>query len=109
MVLSTRNPTRIVFERDGRLGVTELLAPTVQPYREGEQLFHKVSPYFKTGEQVQLDFSDVELASSSFFSELLGSIVENFGEEFLDKHLSFTSLKPRHKYVLDLTRNITPA
>lgn len=92
-----------------RLSVFEIAGPYCTTYREGERLFHKVSPYFKTGEQIQLDFSDVELASSSFFSELLGSVVENFGEEFLNKQLTFTSLKPRHKYVLDLTRNITPA
>lgn len=92
-----------------KLSVVEIAGPYCATYKEGAQLFLNISPLFKASIEVQLDFSDVELTSSSFFNELFGSITESFGEEFLDQHLSFISLKPRHKYVLDKARRVNAA
>jgi len=92
-----------------KLSVYSIAGPYCGTYKQGEQLFLQVAQYLQAGEDVQLDFSDVEFTSSSFFNELFGAIAENFGAESLDQRLSFVSLKPRHRFVLDRTRHATPA
>mgnify|MGYP002084826339 CR=1 FL=1 len=86
-----------------RLSVTKVSGPYCATNEQGAQLFQELSPYFKADECVELDFSGVELTSSSFFNELFGAIAEAFGDTFSDQHLSFSSLKPRHRFVLDRT------
>ena len=91
-----------------KLSVFAITGPYCATYKQGEQLFFQVVQHLQAGESVQLDFSDVEFASSSFFNELFQSIIEKFGDNALDQHLSFASLRPRHRFILDRTRYSTP-
>lgn len=91
-----------------KLSVSSITGPYCATYKQGEQLFSQVAQHLRVGEHVQLDFADVEFASSSFFNELFGAITETFGEEKLRQSLSFVSLRSRHRFVLDRTRCATP-
>jgi len=90
-----------------RLLVAKHSGPYCGTHVEGAKLFEQLCPYLRAGESVELDFSNVELTSSSFFNELLGAIGEVFGDSFLEEHVFFSSLKPRHKFVLDRIRRIS--
>jgi hypothetical protein len=92
-----------------RLSIVEIAGPYCGTHSEGEQVFRAIAPLLRRQEHVELDFDQVELASSSFFNELFGSITEVFGEDFVEEYLSYASLKPRHKFVLDRTCHITSA
>ncbi|MBK8274960.1 MAG: STAS-like domain-containing protein [Nitrospira sp.] len=91
-----------------KLSVSAITGPYCATYTQGEQLFAQVAQHLRAGAHVQLDFADVEFTSSSFFNEFFGSILEKFGEETLSQCLSFVSLRPRHRFVLDRTRYATP-
>jgi hypothetical protein len=92
-----------------RLSVAALASPYCATYKQADQLFNHIAVHLRGGEAVELDFEKVELASSSFFNELLGRITDAFGQEVTEKRLSYFALKPRHKFVLERTRHITPA
>ena len=92
-----------------RLSVAKIAGPYCGTHSEGEKLYAAVAPFLKRGEKIALDFDQVEIASSSFFNELFGSIIEEFGEELIEEYISYVSLKPRHQFVLDRTRYPAPA
>jgi len=92
-----------------RLSIFKIAGPYCATYKQGEQLFYQIARHFKAGEKVELDFENVELASSSFFNELFGRISEEFGDEFRESHLLYFGLKPRHKFVLERTQHISHA
>lgn len=71
--------------------------------REGTRLYETLSPLLAAGQQIDLDFSGVELASSSFFNASLGVAFSRFGGAFVRKHVTFSNLKPRIQFVLDRT------
>jgi hypothetical protein len=92
-----------------KLSVAEIATPYCATYKQAELLYDQVSTYLRAGERVELDFENVELASSSFFNELFGRIIEEFGHDFVARHLNYLALKPRHRFVLERTDHFTPA
>lgn len=92
-----------------RLSIVQIAGQYCGTHLEGEKIFFALVPLLKSNEHVELDFAQVELASSSFFNEIFGRITEEFGETALNKQLSFTSLKPRHVFVLERTRDAATA
>lgn len=92
-----------------RLSIVQIAGQYCGTHFEGEKIFFVLVPLLRRNEHIELDFAQVELASSSFFNELFGRITEEFGEVALNKQLSYTSLKPRHRFVLERTRDAAPA
>jgi len=92
-----------------RLSIVEIAGQYCGTHSEGEKIYRALAPLLGGHEKVELDFDQVELTSSSFFNELFGRIIEEFGENYIDDYLSYVSLKPRHKFVLDRTRHAAPA
>lgn len=70
---------------------------------EGTLLKEQLLPLLKSGEDVELDFSGVELASSTFFNASIGQAFEQLGEKHVRHHVSFSNLKRRVQFVLDRT------
>lgn len=91
-----------------KLSVVQIAGPYCGTHAEGEKVYMAIEVMLRKHERIELDFDKIELASSSFFNELFGRIIDEFGEEFLASHLSYTSLKPRHTFVLERTRHINP-
>jgi len=92
-----------------RLPLVQIVGPYCGTHLEGEQLFRSIAPLLQKNEKVLLDFENVEMASSSFFNALFGLISENFGDAMLEPHITYTSLRPRHQFVLERSRPVTPA
>jgi hypothetical protein len=92
-----------------KLSVVDIAGQYCGSHLEGEKLYESIALSLSGGDMVELDFDQVELTSSSFFNELFGRISENFGEQSIDSRLSFVSLKPRHRFVLERTRHSAPA
>lgn len=70
---------------------------------EGTRLGDMLFPLLESGQNVELDFDGVELASSSFFNASIGLAFSKFGEKFVRDHVAFSNLKPRVQFVLDRT------
>lgn len=92
-----------------KLSVVQIAGPYCGTHAEGKKVYTAIEASLRKHEHVELDFDQIELASSSFFNELFGRIIDEFGEEFLTSHLSYISLKPRHTFVLERTRHSNPA
>ena len=92
-----------------RLSIVNIAGQYCGTHSEGEKIYRELAPLLRGHEKVTLDFDQVELTSSSFFNELFGRIIEELGESYIDDYLSYVSLKPRHRFVLDRTRQATPA
>jgi hypothetical protein len=92
-----------------RLFVAPIASPYCATYKEADELFNQIAVHLRAGETIELDFENVELASSSFFNELFGRITEVFGQAVAENQISYFGLKPRHKFVLERIRHIAPA
>jgi hypothetical protein len=92
-----------------RLSVAPIASPYCATYREADELFNHIAVYLRVGEPIELDFENVEIASSSFFNELFGRITEVFGQDVAETQISYFGLKPRHRFVLERIRHIAPA
>lgn len=91
-----------------RLSILEIVGPYCGTHSDGDKVFSAILPFLRKGEKVSLDFDHIELTSSSFFNALFWRISEEFNDDFIDRNLSYVSLKPRHQFVLDRTRSSTP-
>jgi hypothetical protein len=87
-----------------RLSVVEIAGPYCATHSEGQKIYSALIHLLKRKEKVALDFCNVEIASSSFFNELFGRIGEELGDCYIENYITYTSLKPRHQFVLDRTR-----
>lgn len=92
-----------------RLSIVEITGPYCGTQTEGEKLYRAIVPHLRANEKVVLDFANVEIASSSFFNEVFGLVAEDFGEEILESHISYDSLKPRLQFVFERSQRATPA
>ena len=92
-----------------KLSIVQIAGQFCGTHSEGEKVFLTLAPLLRRNEHVDLDFAEVELASSSFFNELFGRVTEEFGETAVNRYLTYSSLKPRHVFVLERTRDATPA
>lgn len=83
-----------------RFLVFKITGPFCGTSKEGDLLYQAILPALSNNEEIELDFEDVEIASSSFFNSVIVRIVEEFGEQFVESHVKYRSLKPRHSFVL---------
>lgn len=87
-----------------RLSLAQIAGAYCGTHSEGDKVYRALEPFLLKNEKVVLDFTNVELASSSFFNELFCQIAEDFGEAVLASHIAFDSMKPRHHFVLERVR-----
>lgn len=83
--------------------VQSITGPFCGTSSQGDALYSQIVPVLKRNEEIELDFKGIELASSSFFSAVIGRAIEEFGWGHVRHHMRYRSLKPRHEFVLDRT------
>lgn len=77
--------------------------------REGDALYEQISQPLREGQQVELDFTGVQLTSSTFFNVLYGRITQELGNPQTDGLIKMVGMMPRHQFVLSRIREPNPA
>jgi hypothetical protein len=86
--------------------VFDITGPYCGTYVEGQKVFNRVAPLLDSGDTVALDFTGVDLASSSFFNAIVGPSKAKFGDRVISR-LDFVNLKPQYRFVLTRTLKAT--
>lgn len=92
-----------------RLLVEQITGPYCGTHKEGDALYEEASRFIRQGQQIELDFTGIQLASSSFFNEFFSRNLEEFGELTAHRSIKFIGLMPRHQFVLRKIQEPSPA
>ncbi|MEO8327677.1 MAG: STAS-like domain-containing protein [Nitrospirota bacterium] len=81
--------------------VKEITGPYCGEYSDGEKIYEIVSGPLKESRLVTLDFSGIDILSSSFFNGSIAKLFLDFPSDFLIEHLSIVGMKKIDRYVLN--------
>lgn len=59
---------------------------------EGTNIHNEILNEIKAGEQVELDFKDVELMTTAFLNVVIGQLYKEYSSDELKAHLTFANL-----------------
>ena len=61
----------------------------------------EIEPALRRGEDVEIEFAQVELATQSFIHALISAVIRTFGADILD-HLTFANCNPSVKSLIEI-------
>jgi len=83
------------------ISIKEITGPYCGEYSDGEKVYEKVAGHLKKEGLVTLDFSGIDILSSSFFNGSIAKLFLDFPSYFLLEHLSIVGMKKIDRYVLN--------
>ncbi|MCA9469883.1 MAG: STAS-like domain-containing protein [Nitrospira sp.] len=81
--------------------VKEITGPYCGEYTEGEKVYQVIASHLKNNDFLTLDFSGIDILSSSFFNGSLAKLFLDFPTDFLLNRLSIVGMKKIDRYVLN--------
>jgi len=73
----------------------------------GERLRHFIEQSFQQKEKIILDFTDVTIASTSFFDEGIAKLAESgWDKKRLDNYIQFKNMHPKDRLVMEKMCNL---
>lgn len=79
----------------------KITGPYCGEYSDGEKIYEIVAEHLKKEGLVTLDFSGINILSSSFFNGSIAKLFLDFPLEFLLERLSMVGMKKIDRYVLN--------
>ena len=83
------------------ISIKEITGPYCGEYSDGEKVYERISGPLKKEELVTLEFSGIDILSSSFFNGSIAKLFLDFPSDFLLEHLSIVGMKKIDRYVLN--------
>lgn len=83
------------------ISVKKITGPHCGEYSDGIKVYEKVSEHLKKGDFLTLDFSGIDILSSSFFNGSIAKLFLDFSSDFLLEHISIVGMKRIDRYVLN--------
>jgi len=83
------------------ISIKEITGPYCGEYSDCEKVYEIVSSHLKRNENLTLDFSGINILSSSFFNGSIAKLFIDFPSDFLLEHLSIVGMKKIDRYVLN--------
>jgi STAS-like domain of unknown function (DUF4325) len=83
------------------ISIKKITGPHCGEYSDGEKVYEVVSDHLKKGDFLTLDFSGIDILSSSFFNGSIAKLFLDFPSDFLLEHLSIVGMKRIDRYVLN--------
>jgi hypothetical protein len=84
-----------------KVPVHEIVEDECMTDKEGERLQREFREAFDRGERVELDFDKTRIFGTAFFNAALGSLLENYSRDELERRLNIVNLPPAAKELLD--------
>lgn len=69
-------------------------------YEDGDILFKRISEVLELKGQIEIDFSKIEILTSTFLTASIGQLYERYPEDFIDNNLRITKLKEEYENLL---------
>ncbi|MCB9774950.1 MAG: STAS-like domain-containing protein [Nitrospiraceae bacterium] len=83
------------------ISIKEITGPYCGEYSDGEKVYEIICGHLKKNEYLTLDFSGIDVLSSSFFNGSIAKLFLDFPSDFLVGHISIIGMKKIDRYVLN--------
>jgi len=83
--------------------IKNIVGPYCGTYDDGAKVYRFIYSLLKEGKQLDLDFTGIEVTSSSFFNAAIGNLLQEFGDKDSRLPITFSNLKPRDQFILERT------
>ena len=80
--------------------VHQLVGEDAITLEDGQSVYDQVAPVLKSGQPVEVDFTDVEVFASPFFNSAVGQLLKDIDPAELNRLVSFTNLSTAGRVVL---------
>ncbi len=87
------------------ISILEIVGKHCGTYDQGVQVFRAIYPHLRMKEEIELDFSGIELSTSSFLSGALSNLLQEFADSEGVLPISYRSLSPRDAFMIKRTLN----
>ena len=84
-----------------KLIVKDIVGPYGMRYEDGAKVYNEIYPLLEASQQVELDFQEMRITTSSFFNGFILKLLKKFTD--LDHWISYVNLTGRDKFVLSYT------